>query len=182
MQGGGIGVLYLVIFYLVIFAAFRLYGLVPPAAAFALLVAVAALSAMIAGEGGSARRRNGPLGLGAGWVPHRLAFAARGAKPFELACGRHDAKPAAFPIATLVPGYKREEDLELRRGATPAGLAIGEAQAAATPQQLGGEGALRQRVDWKRWTLWASLVLGVVVLGWMAIRLGRLMGEIDLPR
>jgi len=39
-------------------AAFRLYGLVPPAAAFALLVAVAALSAMIAGEGGSARRRN----------------------------------------------------------------------------------------------------------------------------
>jgi len=85
-------------------------------------------------------------------------------------------------MATLVPGYKREEDLELRRGATPAGLAIGEAQAAATPRQLGGEGALRQRVDWKRWTLWASLVLGVVVLGWMAIRLGRLMGEIDLPR
>jgi len=43
LQGGGIGVLYLVIF-----AAFRLYSLVPPVAAFALLVAVAALSAMIA--------------------------------------------------------------------------------------------------------------------------------------
>jgi uncharacterized membrane protein len=43
LQGGGIGVLYLVIF-----AAFRLYGLVPPVAAFVLLVAVAALSAMIA--------------------------------------------------------------------------------------------------------------------------------------
>jgi uncharacterized membrane protein len=43
LQGGGIGVLYLVIF-----AAFRIYGLVPPVAAFALLVAVAALSAAIA--------------------------------------------------------------------------------------------------------------------------------------
>lgn len=43
LQGGGIGLLYLVIF-----AAFRLYSLLPPAAAFALLVAVAALSAAIA--------------------------------------------------------------------------------------------------------------------------------------
>jgi uncharacterized membrane protein len=43
LQGGAIGVLYLVIF-----AAFRLYGLLPPVAAFALLVAVAALSALVA--------------------------------------------------------------------------------------------------------------------------------------
>jgi Protein of unknown function (DUF3999) len=125
---------------------------------------------------------NGPLGLGVGWVPHRLVFAARGAEPFQLAYGRAAAEPAAFPIATLVPGYKGEEDLELRRGAAPSGLAIGEAQPAAAPRKLGGEAALRGRIDWKRWTLWASLVLGVVVLGWMAIRLGRQMGEIDLPR
>jgi hypothetical protein len=44
---------------------------------------------------------------------------------------------------------------------------------AADPQQLGGEAARRERVDWKRWTLWGSLVLGVVVLGWMALRLAR---------
>jgi uncharacterized membrane protein len=43
LQGGGVGVLYLVIF-----AAFRLYGLLPAGAAFALLVAVASLSAAIA--------------------------------------------------------------------------------------------------------------------------------------
>jgi uncharacterized membrane protein len=43
LQGGGIGILYLVIF-----AAFRLYHLLPPVQAFALLVAVAALSAVIA--------------------------------------------------------------------------------------------------------------------------------------
>jgi len=76
LQGGGIGVLYLVIF-----AAFRLYGLVPPAAAFALLVAVAALSAMIAGEGRSARRRNrqwaARTGRGLGAAPSRVRRSRR---------------------------------------------------------------------------------------------------------
>lgn len=43
LQGGGIGVLYLTIF-----AAFRLYALLPPGAAFALLLAIAVLSALLA--------------------------------------------------------------------------------------------------------------------------------------
>jgi uncharacterized membrane protein len=43
LQGGGIGVLYLVIF-----AAFKLYNLIPPVPAFALLVGVAAFSAVMA--------------------------------------------------------------------------------------------------------------------------------------
>jgi uncharacterized membrane protein len=43
LQGGGIGVLYLVIF-----AAFKLYNLIPPVPAFALLVGVAAFSAVLA--------------------------------------------------------------------------------------------------------------------------------------
>jgi uncharacterized membrane protein len=43
LQGGGIGVLYLTIF-----AAFRLYALLPPGPAFALLVAVAVFSALLA--------------------------------------------------------------------------------------------------------------------------------------
>jgi uncharacterized protein DUF3999 len=111
----------------------------------------------------------GPLALGVGWVPHRLVFASRGAGPFQLAYGSRDAKSTAFPIATLVPGYKGEEELEL--------VAIGGAQAAADPQRLGGEAVTRERLDWKRWTLWASLVLGVVLLGWMALRLGRQMSR-----
>jgi len=117
----------------------------------------------------------GPLGLSAGWVPHRLVFASRGTGPFQLAYGSRDAKATAFPIATLVPDYKGEEELELRRaetGAASSGVAIGVVRA-ADPQQLGGEAARRERVDWKRWTLWASLVLSVVVLGWMALRLAR---------
>ena len=43
LQGGGIGVLYLVIF-----AAFKLYSLIPPVPAFGLLVGVAAFSAVVA--------------------------------------------------------------------------------------------------------------------------------------
>lgn len=43
IQGGGVGVLYLVVF-----GAFRLFGLLPGEAAFVLLIAIAALSAMLA--------------------------------------------------------------------------------------------------------------------------------------
>jgi len=117
----------------------------------------------------------GPLGLSAGWVPHRLVFASRGTGTFQLAYGSRDAKATAFPIATLVPDYKGEEELELRRAGTDvasSGVAIGVARA-ADPQHLSGEAARRERVDWKRWTLWGSLVLSVMVLGWMALRLAR---------
>jgi hypothetical protein len=129
-------------------------------------------------------QRGGGIGggqpaLAVGWVPHRLVFAARGAEPFQLAYGSRDAKPAAFGIATLVPGYKDEAALELRSAqpvAKFAAVAIGAAQTAA-PQALGGAAATRERIDWKRWALWGSLVLGVAVLGLMAFRLGRQMSK-----
>ena len=63
----------------------------------------------------------GQLALGAGWVPHRLVFAARGAAPFQLAYGSRDAKPAAYAIATLVPGYKDEATLDVRSAQPAAG-------------------------------------------------------------
>jgi hypothetical protein len=115
--------------------------------------------------------------LAAGWVPDRLVFAARGDAPFQLAYGSRDAKPAAFGIATLVPGYKDEGGADFkpaRAAAKGEAMAIGAAQA-AVPQTLGGEAAKRERIDWKRWLLWGSLVLGVAVLGLMAFRLGRQM-------
>jgi hypothetical protein len=121
----------------------------------------------------------GQLAVAAGWVPHRLVFAARGAAPFQLAYGSRDAKPAAYAIATLVPGYKDEATLDVRSeqpGAGPPTIAIGAAQTAA-PQPLGGEQVTRERIDWKRWALWGSLVVGVAVLGLMALRLGRQMSR-----
>lgn len=105
----------------------------------------------------------GPLVLGAGFLPHRLVFAARGAGPFQLAYGSREAKPAGLSIDTLIPGYRGEE--------APSGLTIEVARTAA-PRSLGGAAVTRDRVDWRRWTLWGSLVLGVAMLGWMAFRLG----------
>jgi hypothetical protein len=119
----------------------------------------------------------GVPGLSAGWVPHRVVFAARGTAPFQLAYGSRDAKPAAYPIATLVPGYKDEQSLDAgpaSPGARAPNASIGLAQPGA-PRALAGEAATRERIDWKRWLLWGSLVLGVAVLGVLAVRLGRQM-------
>jgi Protein of unknown function (DUF3999) len=135
-------------------------------------------------------QRGGGIGggqpaLAAGWVPHRLVFAARGGAPFQLAYGSRDAKPAAYAIATLVPGYEDEAALDLKSAQAVTKsetVAIGVAQTAA-PQPLGGETALRERIDWKRSALWGSLVLGVAVLGLMAFRLGRQMSKLpDAPK
>jgi hypothetical protein len=112
-------------------------------------------------------QRGGGLGAGvpvlaAGWVPQRLVFTARGAAPFQLAYGSSSAGPAAYPIATLVPGYRAEDE---EQGWRP--LPIGRASS-GSPHRLAGESATRVAIDWQRWTLWGSLLLGVALLAWMA--------------
>jgi hypothetical protein len=52
---------------------------------------------------------------------------------------------------------------------------------ADAPTVLGGQRALEERIDVKRWTLWASLMLGVAFLGWMAWRLAKQMGPPAKP-
>lgn len=71
LQGGGVGLLYLTIF-----AAFRLYGLIPPLPAFALLFGVAALSAMLAVLQDS--RVLAVLGAAGGFLAPILASTGRG--------------------------------------------------------------------------------------------------------
>ncbi len=124
--------------------------------------------------------RGGGLGAGApqlaaGWVPHGVVFAARGSAPFELAYGSGSARPAAYPIATLVPGYRAED----------AGKAlpfpVGRASTGSV-RTLAGESATRTPVDWRRWVLWGSLLLGVALLGWMALRLGRQLSRSQPPQ
>ena len=71
LQGGGIGVLYLVIF-----AAFSLYNLIPPAPAFALLVGVAVFSAVVAVIQDS--RSLAVLGVSGGFLAPILASSGGG--------------------------------------------------------------------------------------------------------
>jgi len=123
-------------------------------------------------------QRGGGLGSGvpelaAGWLPQGLIFAARGPAPFQLAFGSSSARPGAYPITTLVPGYRMTDDGQpVADAAAAAGLEIGRATTAAV-HLLAGERATRPATDWRRWGLWASLLAGVALLGWMAWRLVR---------
>jgi uncharacterized protein DUF3999 len=129
-------------------------------------------------------QRGGGLGAGGprlevGWVPHRLVFVARGSPPFQLAYGKRDAKPAAHAIETLIPGYREEAGAKIRaaKPGTQQTVNVQGAQA-LTQTELGGEARLKETIDWKRWSLWGALVLGVLVLGAMA---WRLMRQLDKP-
>ena len=124
-------------------------------------------------------QRGGGLGAGAprleaGWVPHTLVFAARGEPPFQLAYGNREAKPGGYPIETLIPGYRDASGARIRTAKAGEQQTINVSSARALEQQqLGGEARLKEAIDWKRWSLWGSLVLGVLVLGVMAWRLMR---------
>jgi len=113
-------------------------------------------------------QRGGGLGtsmptLHAGWIPQKIVFAARGEAPFQIAYGNLRALPGAYPIDTVVPGWRDEP-----RPLLP--------QAQTLPEHLlGGLGVLHRPPDRKVWTLWTALTLGVVVLAWMAWRLARQM-------
>ncbi len=124
-------------------------------------------------------QRGGGLGRGTpgmhvGWVPHRLVFTARGAAPFQLAYGNREAKPAAYSIETIIPGYRDDAGPQIRaaKAGTQQTVSVRNAQALAQ-QELGGDARLQDAIDWKRWSLWGALVLGVLILGAMAWRLVR---------
>jgi hypothetical protein len=105
----------------------------------------------------------GPPRMRAGWLPQQIVFAARGDSPFVLAYGSSTALSNVLPIQTLVPGYD-----------TPAAPAIAIARPQSTNvEALGGAERLTKPIDAKRWLLWSTLVLGVLVLGGMAWRLSK---------
>ncbi len=135
------------------------------------------LASLLAPSRRSKRGRpgRGSAAMRAGWLPQHIVFAARGGSPFVLAYGSSTALSNALSIQTLVPGYD-----------TPAAPAIAVARPQSTNvEALGGAERLTRPIDAKRWLLWSTLVLGVVVLGWMAWRLSRQMsasGVDTMPR
>ncbi len=124
-------------------------------------------------------------GIGAGlpvmhvsWVPHHIVFAARGNPPFQLVYGNREAKPAAYPIETLIPAYNDDTAARLPLAATGASRIVSVHAAATLAQQsLGGDSRRQAVTDWKRISLWGVLVFGVALLAGMAWRLVAQLGK-----
>ncbi|MEQ1774250.1 MAG: DUF3999 domain-containing protein, partial [Burkholderiales bacterium] len=133
-------------------------------------------------------QRGGGLGSGvptlnAGWVPHQLVFAARGAPPFTLAYGSRGAQSGAIPIESLIPGYRDDGGASVRTAKTGMQPTVNvQATSAQAQKELGGEARLQEQIDWKRWSLWGVLGLGVLVLGAMAWRLVKQLGSTSDPK
>ena len=105
----------------------------------------------------------GTLIVRAGWTPREIVFTARGAGPFRLAYGNSRTQAGSLGIETVVPGWRTDQEPHMSVASTgPA-------------QELAGEAAARQRIDYKKWGLWAALLAGVAVLAWMAWRLSKQM-------
>lgn len=117
---------------------------------------------------------SGEVRVELGWVPHQIVFAARGAGPFRLAYGNKLAKPGASALSVVLP---QDEKL------APAAASVGEvsASAAPAPSIFADPGrflrSLSEHGELKKWTLWAALLAGVLLLGWMALRLLRDLGK-----
>jgi hypothetical protein len=113
-----------------------------------------------------------------GWITHEIVWVARGNPPFTLGYGSRDARPSAYTIEAIVPGYRVDADLNAKvASAGQEGTLPVKAAEADTPAVLGGQRALEERVDVKRWALWTSLVVAVAFLGWMAWRLAKQMAK-----
>lgn len=118
-------------------------------------------------------------GLGSGvprleleWYPQRLLFVARGEMPFTLAFGRQQTMSEVMAIDPLLRRIKDDD--------TQAGMIK-----TARPGErfeLGGEARLQPLappLPWKKWLLWAVLILGVLVLALMVRALYRQMSQDD---
>jgi hypothetical protein len=109
---------------------------------------------------------SGPLpaaapSLVAQWQPAELVFAARGSPPFTLAYGKTKAEPMRIAIESVVPGYGTRNAM------------VPKAATAGAERTLAGEAASKVAPDYRRWALWAVLVVGVLVLAGMGLKLAR---------
>lgn len=132
-------------------------------------------------------QKGGGLGTGEprlllGWLPHEIVWVARGNPPFTLAYGSRDAKPSAYAVESLVPNYRRDADLGAKVATVELSPASVKSVEVDAPTVLGGQRALEKQIDVKQWALWASLVIGVGFLGWMAWRLLKQMEGGSKPK
>jgi hypothetical protein len=93
----------------------------------------------------------------------QLVFLARGAGPYTLALGSATVKAASLPLSTLIPDYSAAKLAALGKATVEAGVVV--TPAATVPAVAD--------TNWKKFGLWAVLLLSVLFLGAMAFSLLR---------
>lgn len=95
------------------------------------------------------------------WQPAELVFAARGSPPFTLAYGRTNVEPMRVSIDSIVPGYGTK------------GAMVPKPATAGAERTLAGDAAAKTAPDYRRWSLWVILAVGVLLLAGMGLKLAR---------
>ena len=111
-----------------------------------------------------------PPKLEAQWRASQVVFVARGPGPFRLAFGDPDAKAAWVSVSSLMPDYKRGDELKL-----PV-AAVGAIEG-GPPRRLSFLPARIAAVGPRKLALWATLIVAVAILAFMAWRLYRQMRD-----
>ena len=93
----------------------------------------------------------------------QLVFLARGAGPYTLALGNATVKAANLPLSTLIPDYSAAKLAALGKATVEGGVVV---TPAATVPAVADP-------NWKKFGLWAVLLLSVLFLGAMAFSLLR---------
>jgi len=104
------------------------------------------------------------------WIPHNLVFLARGEAPFQLAYGSAKIKSPEASMDRLFDNIGKNQT-HLIKKAIPG-----------NETEIGGADKLKPQeppFPWKKFLLWAVLVVGVLILAWMAYFLYRQMNAPD---
>ena len=105
------------------------------------------------------------------WRPAQVVFVARGDPVFHVAFGRGGAIGTSLPVEQLMPGYKRYAEYALPEAQVGAVTTSEPTTFERVTEKLGV-------TDGKKVGLWAVLLIGVGLLGFMA---WRLMGQMKAP-
>lgn len=95
----------------------------------------------------------------------QVVFLARGAGPYTLALGSATVKTANLPLSTLIPDYSPAKFANLGKAMVDSGAAVTQAPTAVA--------AATADTNWKKFGLWAVLLLSVLFLAVMAFSLLR---------
>lgn len=106
--------------------------------------------------------------LSVGWLPDTIVWNARGAAPFSLHVGEKPDISHKVSVTDLMPDFKIEKVRNLPQAKlTTASSASSNAKDTSLNQQS----AWTRTPDYKTWTLWGGLFLGVLLLAGMAYSL-----------